>query len=111
MPVIGLDKLLKRFEEIEKAVEDGTEAALEQFGVIVQEDAKRYCPVDTGRLQGSIKSKVENNTVIVGTDVEYAAYVEFGTSRQRPQPYLTPAFEQNKRKLKDLVAKEIEDRL
>lgn len=30
---------------------------------------------------------------IVGTNVEYAAYVEFGTSRQQAQPYLRPAAE------------------
>jgi hypothetical protein len=28
---------------------------------------------------------------IVGTNVEYAAYVEFGTSTQEAQPYLRPA--------------------
>lgn len=28
---------------------------------------------------------------LVGTNVEYSIYVEFGTSRQRPQPYLRPA--------------------
>lgn len=28
---------------------------------------------------------------VVGTNVEYAAYVEFGTSRMKAQPYLLPA--------------------
>lgn len=30
----------------------------------------------------------------VGTNVEYAVYVEFGTSSQEAQPYLRPAVEQ-----------------
>lgn len=30
----------------------------------------------------------------VGTNVEYAVYVEFGTSRMEAQPYLRPAVEQ-----------------
>lgn len=109
--IIGLDKLYKRLDEIEKAVEEGVAAGLEEFGVKVQEDAKRYCPVDTGRLQESIKVETDANGITIGTDVEYAAYVEFGTSRQRPQPYLTPAFEQNKNKIEDMIAKEIEKRL
>jgi len=31
---------------------------------------------------------------IVGTDVEYSVYVEFGTSEQQAQPYLRPALRQ-----------------
>ena len=30
-------------------------------------------------------------SVYIGTNVEYAPYVEFGTSRQRAQPFLRPA--------------------
>lgn len=36
---------------------------------------------------------------IVGSDVEYAIYVEFGTSRNQAQPYLRPAVERAVRKL------------
>lgn len=32
-------------------------------------------------------------TYLVGTNVHYASYVEFGTSRMRAQPYLRPAAE------------------
>lgn len=32
-----------------------------------------------------------NKTYYVGTDVHYAAYVEFGTSRMESQPFLRPA--------------------
>jgi phage gpG-like protein len=42
------------------------------------------------------------STWIVGTDVEYAVYVEFGTSRNRAQPYLRPAVERAVRKLDSL---------
>jgi HK97 gp10 family phage protein len=61
--------------------------------------AKRLCPVDTGRLRSSIThDEVERRgrttlVVRVGTNVEYAAYVELGTSRQRSQPYLRPALD------------------
>jgi HK97 gp10 family phage protein len=59
--------------------------------------AKRLCPVDTGRLRSSISWAVqiggEGIVGRVGTDVEYAPYVEFGTSRMRAQPYLRPAIQ------------------
>jgi HK97 gp10 family phage protein len=69
--------------------------------------------VDTGRLRNSVvfatetdrssgsspadasdyspKSIPERGDVYVGTNVEYAAYVEMGTSKMKAQPYLKPA--------------------
>lgn len=36
----------------------------------------------------------EDVVYVVGTNVEYAAYVEFGTSKMSAQPYLRPAARQ-----------------
>ena len=48
--------------------------------------------VDTGRLVNSITHAVANETTVaIGTNVEYAAYVEMGTQKSRPYPYLEPA--------------------
>ncbi|MGI6756035.1 MAG: HK97-gp10 family putative phage morphogenesis protein [Atopobiaceae bacterium] len=68
-------------------------AALEAVGLAAEGYAKRLCPVDTGRLRNSITHVVNgsDSSVVIGTNVEYAKYVEEGTSRQKPQPYLTPA--------------------
>lgn len=41
--------------------------------------AKRFCPVSDGKLRKSIKGKVVGNKIIVGTDVDYAMWVERGT--------------------------------
>lgn len=61
----------------------------------VERDAKRLCPVDTGRLRASIThalSRDERGLVgFVGTNVVYAARVEFGTRYMRAQPFLRPA--------------------
>lgn len=55
--------------------------------------ARDLCPVDTGRLRESIRFTVGGDEVEIGTDVEYAPYVELGTRKQRAQPFLTPALE------------------
>lgn len=61
----------------------------------VERGAKRICPVDTGRLRSSITHSLEQDSAglvgVVGTDVEYAPYVELGTSRAGAQPFLRPA--------------------
>ena len=59
--------------------------ALEKIGLVAEGYAKRLCPVDTSRLRNSIS---HSN---IGTNVEYAAYVELGTVVTRAQPYLKPA--------------------
>lgn len=68
---------------------------LARRAIKVEAAAKRICPVDTGRLRASITHRLEHDAegllAIIGTDVEYAAYVEFGTSHMRAQPYLRPA--------------------
>jgi HK97 gp10 family phage protein len=52
--------------------------------------------VDTGRLRASITHTLPERDerglrVRVGTDVEYARYLEFGTRRMAPRPFLRPA--------------------
>lgn len=57
--------------------------------------AKRLCPVDTGRLRSSITNELGQDgqglLATIGTNVEYAAYVELGTRNAPAQPFLTPA--------------------
>lgn len=67
--------------------------ALEKIGLLAESYAERKCPVDTDKLRGSITYKVDadGNAVYIGTNVEYAPYVELGTSRQKAQPFLRPA--------------------
>ena len=65
-----------------------------------QRVARERAPVDTGYLRSSIAATIDPGStsgVIVGevtAGAEYAAYVEHGTSRQRPQPFMRPAHEQ-----------------
>ena len=40
--------------------------------------AKEECPVAEGRLRDSISNKVQDKDVYIGTNVEYAPYVEYG---------------------------------
>lgn len=61
----------------------------------VKNSAKSLCPVDTGRLRDSISVNAEGSTAVVSANTDYAAYVEFGTSKMPPQPYLVPALIEN----------------
>lgn len=80
-------------EAIANAIDRALVAALEEVGLVAEGYAKRACPVDTGRLRNSITHIVDEDgkCVIIGTNVEYAPYVELGTRHQKPQPFLKPA--------------------
>lgn len=64
--------------EIEQAIDQAIARALEAIGLQAEGYAKADCPVDTGRLRNSITHQVStgDNTVVIGTNVEYARFVE-----------------------------------
>ena len=66
---------------------------LEAAANTVCAEAKALCPVETGRLRESVHVRAENEKRVVFTDCEYAAAVEFGTSRRSAQPFLSRAAE------------------
>lgn len=80
-------------EQVVDGIDSAIGVALEKIGLLAENYAAKKCPVDTGNLRGSITYGVDtaDNAVYIGTDVEYAPYVELGTSRQKAQPFLRPA--------------------
>lgn len=67
-------------------------------GSEMQQSAMRKCPVDTGQLKRSILLDISNNgmTVTVAPHTDYAPYVEYGTRYMNAQPYIRPAFNEQK---------------
>lgn len=69
---------------------------LRKKGLRIVRESKQRAPVDTGRLRSSItmdEEKMNNGLirVIVGSNVNYAPFVEFGTEDRPAQPFLRPA--------------------
>lgn len=87
-----------------------------QKGLEIESESKWNAPIDTGRLEESIstnaKGKGKKVEVEVGTDIEYAEHVEFGTFKQDAQPFLMPAFNKVARTfnkdLKEIVNRELD---
>lgn len=75
---------------------DRTMAVVRKTALDIESGAKRRCPVRTGNLRASLTTTIERDGLRaqVGTSVYYAAYVELGTRRMAPRPYLLPAAEQ-----------------
>lgn len=104
------DKLINRLKASKVSVQLATEKGVRRAGLLVQADAQNLVPVDTGNLRARINTTVEptpNGAVAeVGTNAQYASYVEYGTGQRgdssvshrqdwiggAPQPFLRPAF-------------------
>lgn len=63
-------------------LESRLDELLDAIGELVEREVvlkiEELGAVDTGRLKSSITHRVEGNTAVVGTDVEYAIYVHEG---------------------------------
>jgi len=103
---------------------------------MIESAAKAKAPVDDGELRDKLDHNVtkKGNQMIgkMGSPLDYAPYVEFGTGEfaengagrkggwsyqdeegnwhytkgQKPQPYLRPAFRENKKNVQDILGKE-----
>lgn len=122
-------------DDVIKATKERIEAALKACGTQAEGHAKANITtqgaVDTGNLRNSITSRMlGENVVAIGTNVEYAPYVELGTGiyatkggrktpwvykdekgewhrtvGMKPRPFLKPAMEDNVSEYKAIIEK------
>ena len=64
--------------EVLSALERAKKRGLEAIGLTAEGHAKKETPVDTGRLRNSINHATDDDAAYIGTNVEYAPYVELG---------------------------------
>ena len=70
-------------DEVLAALKMAKKRGLEAIGLTAEGYAKKDTPVDTGRLRNSISHPTDDEAAYIGTNVEYAPYVELG-ARGRP---------------------------
>ena len=100
LTIKGLETL-RNFDRLAAAIRSRVlEQTVRAGATPILQRAQEKTPVRTGHLRRSegIKSEVQGSRAVafIGTDVDYAPYVEFGTSRMGAQPYLRPAFDNGK---------------
>jgi HK97 gp10 family phage protein len=122
-------------KEVLVAMHEAAAKALEKCGLVAEGYAKKLCPVDTGNLRNSITHTVDEQepAAIIGTNNEYAAYVELGTGKyaeggrptpwvyqdakgnwhmthgQRAQPFLKPAVADHAAQYRDILESELKN--
>ena len=104
----GFMRFTNNSRQVIRQLEEKTKEALKDVGLYVEGQAKLITPVDTGNLRGSISHRLASDVEVqIGSDVEYAIYIEKGTSRTKAQPYLTPAVENNINEIRKIFERHI----
>jgi HK97 gp10 family phage protein len=90
----GVNEALMSMKRVDTALQSSL--PLEGLAEAIATEAARIVPIDTGALCSSIRwQKIDKNTVEIYAgdpgNVDYAAFVEFGTYKMDPQPYMRPA--------------------
>ena len=125
-------KFVDNSEAVKRELERAAIRGLIKASLLVEGQAVLLAPVDKGGLRDSIGHKVDESELVayIGTNCEYAIYVEFGTGEfaesgngrkggwvykgpdgevhftygMPPQPYLRPAFRKNQKAIRDILA-------
>lgn len=101
-------KVIDNSQQVLKEFLAAKQVALEAIAITAEAYAQLACPHDTGRLANSLTHATDRDSAYIGTNVEYAPYVEFGHTQEpgryvpaigkrlvasyvQPKPFLKPA--------------------
>lgn len=104
LKVDGLDKLQKKLRE--NVTMDDVKTVVKHNGSGLQRKMQRNADFkkgyQTGTTKRSIGLEITDNgfTAEVGPETEYSPYLEYGTRYMEAQPYIKPAYDEQKEKFK-----------
>lgn len=115
MQLLGADQLVRNLTKYADRVLEGVVRASQIAQALVVNDARSDHPyVDrtqnlTNSIQpGQVEVTDKDVTAYVEARMAYASFVEFGTSRARAYPFLTPAMLRNAANYRRAIQKEVQ---
>lgn len=96
------DEFVIYIEKCANTSKSELQGVIDKAAAVCEAEAKQDCPVDTGNLRGSIHTTKSDLEDTVGTNVEYAPYVEYGTYKMSAQPFMQPGADAAYQKLTQL---------
>ncbi|MCT4436103.1 hypothetical protein [Lactococcus phage CAP] len=97
MKITGADALKKKLRQ--NATLSDVKHIVKSNTVNMNSKMQNLAPVDTGNMKRSITSEFTDGgfTGTTQPHTDYAGYVEYGTRFQEEQPFVRPAFEEQKK--------------
>ena len=106
--IVGMQKLQKKLKDNVSMAD--VKRVIRHNGAEMQAKAQENAPVRTGYLKRSIGLEITDGgmTAEVEPTADYGPYVELGTRYMEAQPYLKPAFDEQKEKFEKDMKKLVE---
>lgn len=109
--VTGMEALLAQVRRLADS-EEVQKKALEAGAAETKKVLEAAAPVRVGTLKANIiTSDIVDGKVMIGTkptgDGFYGFFLEYGTSKMAARPWARPAFEQNRNRIKEIMAAEL----
>lgn len=97
--------LRSRLRLIVNEVDDRVKNAVQEAADDIITTIRFTAPIDTGLLRSSFEKRQKDPlNLVVGSEVPYAPYVEYGTYKMRSRPYFLYAFRKGETILKKKTA-------
>jgi len=91
----GFEEFKQSMQQFDSELQNQVHEQLALWAADVENFARQLVPVKTGRLRGSIFTRVHEWVANIGAEAPYAMFIEFGTRHVQARPYLYPALEEN----------------
>lgn len=107
--VVAENYAVQEIENVPRRVDTGMLRNSITYAVHGEAPHKSSYHADSGNKSGSYTGTAEDkpNTVFIGSNLEYAAYVHYGTTRMTPNRFLENALERHQDEYKNIIQSEL----
>ena len=116
----GISEVLDRIRKLGQDIKQGADVGTALAGNFIQNEVQESIvgnraepkSVATGRFANSITlDKLQDAVYKIYTDVEYAKFLEFGTSKMAPRMHFRNTKFRNEKKVKEIIQTEIDRKI
>lgn len=110
--IINALKFLKERQEnlnenVEDSIVESTEYVAKEVRASISGHRAEPTSVDTGRFLGSVRGVIKGKSGSVETNVEYAPFLEYGTSKMAARRHFRNSLERSRKKVEEYVKKAV----
>lgn len=118
--IVNLNEVKKFLETATEKTKEAADNGIKQVGFFIESEIKESISghraelesVDTGRFKNSVIATFPKRFVaVVDTDVEYAKFLEYGTTKLLPRSHFKNTIIRNETKAKEFIDEEIKKSL
>lgn len=111
---------IAKLGKIEKNISIGVDVGLVEAAKYVQGEVKQSVAgrasetrsVDTGRFLNSVSfGQAENGEVVVFTNIPYAIYLEYGTTKLKPRYHFRNSAARSKKRIQEFLSQNVKKKI